>query len=116
MAAPSYLASFLWSQQLRGAAVFAAKFPGEWLIWEPGAWKASPRGSVTTIMGAAAVPAAPPAAPRQGDALCFFLGAANGRTLDVGRNPECAIVINDGTVSRQHLLLNGNQGVWIVQA
>ena len=113
MPAPSYLSSFLWSQQLRGPEAFAKKFPGEWLVWEPGPWKASPRGVVATMSGA--LPSTS-AAPQQGDALCFLLGVANGRSLDVGRQPESAVVISDGTVSRQHVVLEGLGGVWSVRA
>ena len=117
MSAPSYLSSFLWSQQQRGPEAFAAKFPGEWLVWEPGPWRASPRGVVATMYGSmpTPAPATPVTAPRPGDALCFLLGLATGRTLDVGRNPDSAIVINDGTVSRQHVLLEGRGSVWWVR-
>ena len=78
MAAPSYLSTFLLAHQLRGAQAFADRFAGEWLVWEPGPWQAPPRGEKSTLKVDATAKA-----PQHGNALCFHLGPANGRTLSV---------------------------------
>ena len=112
MTAPSYLSTFLWTQQLRGSAAFATKFPGAWLVWEPGAWQA-PAPNVRSTL--AIDPKA--SAPKHGDALCFLLGLApEGRTLKIGREPDNEVLISDGTVSRHHLLLTAHEGQWRVRA
>ena len=111
MPVPSSLSSFLSTQR---RVDFARKFPGEWLVWEPGPWKASPRGMIVTQTGPLPSELAP-TAPRQGDALCFLLGYGAQR-LEVGREPTNDVVISDGTVSRRHLLLEGDAGLWTVRA
>jgi hypothetical protein len=110
MPVPSYLSTFLWSQQLRGAQAFATKYVGDWLVWEPGPWQAPARNTMSTLKVDAAS-----ATPQQGDALCFFLGAANGRALGIGRDPTSDILLSDGTVSRQHAILSGLNGAWQVK-
>lgn len=110
MTAPSYLSTFLWTQQLKGAEVFATKFPGNWLVWEPGPWQAPSRQTINTLkvdVGAAT--------PKAGDALCFQLPAAEGRTLRVGREPDNEVQISDGTVSRHHVVLIHRAGTWLVR-
>jgi hypothetical protein len=112
MTAPSYLSTFLWTQQLRGSAAFATKFPGAWLVWEPGAWHAPSPSARTTL---SIDPGA--RAPKQGDSLCFLLGApTEGRVLRVGREPDNEVLISDGTVSRHHLVLTAQDGQWRVRA
>jgi hypothetical protein len=114
MAVPSYLSSFLWMQQLRGADAFAARYPGEWLVWEPGHWQApNPRGMTLTL---AAGGDAGKGARAAGDSLCFHLGVANDtRHVSVGREPQNELVINDGTVSRSHALFFGRGALWNVK-
>ena len=112
MTAPSFLSTFLWTQQLRGAAAFAAKFPGAWLVWEPGAWHAPSPSARTTL---SIDPNA--RAPKGGDSLCFLLGLpTDGRVLRVGREPDNEVLISDGTVSRHHLVLSAHEGQWWVRA
>ena len=115
MPVPSYLSSFLWMQQLRGADTFAQKYPGEWLVWEPGHWQApNPRGMTLTVSfsGDAGKGARAPA----GDSLCFHLGVAtDARAVSVGREPQNELVINDGTVSREHAQLFGRGALWNVK-
>lgn len=115
MPIPSYLSSFLWMQQLRGAETFAQKFPGEWLVWEPGHWQApSPRGSTLTVtLTGEAVKGARASG---GDSLCFHLGiATDARSVAVGREPDNDLVVNDGTVSRIHAQLFGRGALWNVK-
>jgi hypothetical protein len=111
MPAPSYLSTFLFSQQLRGAEAFAAKYVGDWLVWEPGPWQAPARNTLSTFKADVTS-----TTPQQGDALCFLIGPANGRSLRVGRDPGNDLLISDGTVSRQHVVLTGADGSWTVKA
>lgn len=110
MSAPSYLSTFLWTQQLKGADVFVARFPGHWLVWEPGPWQAPSRQTLNTLKvdtGAAT--------PKAGDALCFQLADAEGSTLRVGREPDNEVQISDGTVSRHHVVLVHRAGAWLAR-
>src|SRR5260370_28528593 len=56
--------------------------------------------------------------PRRGDGLCFELSTAGGNghsILRVGREPGSDIVINDTTVSREHLLLTADASArWLL--
>jgi predicted component of type VI protein secretion system len=42
------------------------------------------------------------------------LNAKPGRTVTLGRDPECDVVVPVPTVSRQHLRLRHDRGVWTV--
>lgn len=112
MPRPSYLLSFISIQALRLKAKFAAKYPGGWLVWEPGAWQPPSRAMLNTV----GVPAGAPAtAPTQTDALCFFLGKDVG-VVSIGRAPENDCVVSDATVSRHHADLIEREGRWWVRA
>ena len=108
---PSYLLSFVSIQALRLSSKFAEKYPGAWLVWEPGAWQPPSRAMLNTV----GVPTgAPVTAPSQTDALCFFLGRAVG-VLSLGRAPESDCVVSDATVSRHHADLFEHDGRWWVR-
>lgn len=112
VARPSYLLSFISIQALRLKAKFAARYPGAWLVWEPGAWQPPSRAMVNTV----GVPAGAPAtSPTQTDALCFFLGRQTG-VVTIGRAPENDCVVSDATVSRHHADLFERDGRWWVRA
>lgn len=111
MPAPSYFSTFLWTQQLKGPEAFATRFPGDWLVWEPGPWQAPSRQTINTLKVDAGA-----ATPKAGDALCFQLAAAEGRTLRVGREPDNEVQISDGTVSRHHVVLLHRAATWLVRA
>ena len=115
MPAPSYLSSFLWMQQLRGAEAFAQRFPGEWLVWEPGRWQAPAVNVRTTLTFGATGPGDAARNAAAGDFLCFHLGVPDARSFAVGREVDNDIVINDGTVSRQHVVFAPASGRWLVR-
>jgi hypothetical protein len=98
----AFLLSFLARQYLLLQDKFAERYPHCWLAWEPGAWSV-PASSGDTATTRLPTPALPIEAPPQGDALCFELAA---RSLRLGRAAENEIVINDATVSREHLDLS----------
>jgi hypothetical protein len=96
---------------------FRARYPHPWLVWEAGAWNV-PETDLSNV-AATQLPAPelrdclPP-----GDALCFELVplGADG-ALSLGRASHNAFVINDATVSREHLALRvGPDGQWRVEA
>lgn len=78
---------------------FLAAHPFCWLVWEPGTWKPPTQGSATLP-----VLVAPSSAPGLGEALAFCLVPRDGQ-VTLGRSPDCAIEINDATLSSVHLLL-----------
>lgn len=111
MPVPSYLSTFLWMSQLRGLEAFHARFGGAWLVWEPGPWLAPSRATLATVGVDAGLNK-----PKQGDALCFFLGPAKeGRVIQLGREPDNDVMISDGTVSRHHLVFTSAGGRWTVR-
>ena len=87
----------------------------DWLVWEPGAWKVPDpaRGGVASTQ----IAIAQPDRPQTGDCLCFELKPIAGAKLKIGRAPENDIVLNDATVSREHLVLErSKEQQWLVHA
>jgi Inner membrane component of T3SS, cytoplasmic domain len=109
--ARSYLLSFMATRAAVLGAGFAAKYPGAWLVWEPGAWHAPESGGLSrkTLVGFK-----PMNTPSGTDALCFQLALDEGKTtVRVGRDEKSDVVVNDATVSREHLILNRTpHGLW----
>lgn len=106
----SYLISFLATRAAVLGTGFAQKYPGVWLVWEPGAWHAPETGAARkTIVGFK-----PANQPSGSDALCFQLQLEAGKTaIKIGRDEKSDVVINDATVSREHLTLaKGPQEQW----
>jgi len=88
------------------------RYPSDWLIWEPGAWKVpAVRGEVASTQ----IALAQSDRPLKGDCLCFELKSVAGAKLKIGRAPENDIVLNDATVSREHLLLERKEQ-WMLHA
>lgn len=104
----AYLFSLLARQERALKASFAVKYPGAWLVWEPGAWTA-PDASQSTRPFNLDEQSTPVrgGGEGKGDALCFHLVLPQGRpgTLNVGRSPDNDVQLNDATVSRYHLVL-----------
>ena len=99
----SYLLSFLATRAAVLSTGFAKKYPGVWLVWEPGAWHAPETGGPArkTIAGLK-----PASTPSGADALCFQLQLDAGKKeIKIGRDEKSDVVINDATVSREHLTL-----------
>lgn len=93
------------------AETFARAFPHDWVLWEPGAWKAP--ASTTHLLTPTSTP--PPA--KTGEALALALEPrADGAPLKLGRGAECDAIINDGTLSQVHLVfMRSPDGVWTVR-
>ena len=113
----AYLISFVARQALLLKDKLATRYPNAWLVWEPGSWSAPPvQGDESTTR----LPTSHDAvtAPQRGDALCFELALpAKATALRLGRAKGNDIVINDATVSREHILLaKQTDGRWSAEA
>lgn len=108
--AKAYLLSLLSAQRAALADGFRQRFPHAWLVWEPGRWNAPSATGWTRSPSPAALDR-----PADGDALCFSLGDG-GAPLWVGRAEKNDIVINDATVSREHVRLQRAASGWTVTA
>jgi len=113
--ARSLLLSLLVRQHLALKEKFRARYPHCWLVWESGAWNV-PEGSEQNH-GATRLPndELSDCLPA-GDAMCFELSPGR-EALAIGRASHNAFVINDATVSREHLVLHARpDGGWAVEA
>ncbi len=111
--ANAYMLSFLVGQRFALGEGFSARFPGAWLVWEPGPWHA-PSGEAwqTQTMH----PTKQPDRPFAGDALCFELtGAESAEGFRVGRAKNNDIVLEDATVSREHFTLAQSGPGWALK-
>jgi hypothetical protein len=107
----AFLVSFL-AQQLvtHKRERMAERYPHHWLVWEPGSWAAAASNLAETML-----PTRRGERPRSGDALAFELAAPRPDvSLRVGRSEACDIVLNDATVSQEHLLLRLEGNRWQV--
>lgn len=111
------LLSLLAQRRLVLGERFRARYPHCWLVWEAGLWSVTESGAQDS-----AVTRYPESELRDclpaGDILCFELVPGLARApLPVGRASHNALVLNDGTVSREHLLLRPEEGGgWQVEA
>src|SRR5215831_5162619 len=102
---PPMVRSVLLRQQLALKEDFRRRYPHWWLVWEEGAWNVSGPGeqSLSRTM--------PPRDELEdclptGDVLAFELDVSDGRQIfKLGRSAQNDIVIDDSTVSREHLAL-----------
>ena len=102
----SVLLSVLVRQQLSLKEDFRRRYPHWWLVWEEGAWNVSGPGeqNLSRTM--------PPQDDLQdclptGDVMAFELDVSDGRQIfKLGRSAQNDIVIDDSTVSREHLVLS----------
>jgi hypothetical protein len=90
---------------------FGERYPHPWLVWEAGAWNVPEVGEE---LGATRLPSREMAdCLPESDVLCFELALdGEGRELELGRSPECDLVVNDATVSRVHLTLGFDGRHW----
>lgn len=115
--ARSLLLSLLVRQHLALKEKFRARYPHPWLVWESGVWnvpESSEQNHGTTRLPTSDLRDCLPA----GDAMCFELAPGPGRdSLPLGRSSNNVFVINDATVSREHLVLHcQSDGQWLVEA
>ena len=111
------LHSLLVRQSLALKERFRARYPHPWLVWEPGAWNVSDGGEQNIAATQLPNEELRDCLPVGDDALCFELLPAMGAgSLSVGRASHNQLVVNDATVSREHLVLRADRdGAWAVE-
>ncbi len=107
----SYLFSQLAKQHARSDfATFEAMIPHSWLVWEPGPWR-PPAQSQATVRAQPST-----AKTAGGEALAMLLVLPPGKSeLTLGRESDNTLVVNDGTLSRTHLVFTQEAGAWYVR-
>jgi len=115
--ARSLLLSLLVRQHMALKEKFRARYPHPWLVWEAGAWNVP-----ETLEGGNVVATQLPLTDLRdclpaGDAMCFELVALAERgPTRLGRASTNAMVVNDATVSREHLTFSTTpDGRWQVE-
>lgn len=94
---------------------FVRRYAHPWLVWEPGEWNAPSPGENSSVASTRTPPMGTALTPKVGDALCFSLEPTKA-SLSVGRSSGSDIVINDMTVSREHLVLGFDGTAWTAEA
>jgi hypothetical protein len=110
----SYLLSaFVRTHSHLDEETFRLSEPSPWLVWEAGPWK--PGGART--LTAAPPPPSLATVPAGAEALAFMLAPKDPSKdhVTLGRADTCDIVINDGTVSTQHLVFRRTPQGWTVE-
>lgn len=111
MAVPAFLLSFLRLRLVTLGASFDEKLGNAFLVWEPGAWHPSAPTHEATM-----VPNSGPQRPVQGDALAYVLPKVSPARIKVGRSSSNDLVLQDATVSREHLLVvSPESGRWLAE-
>jgi hypothetical protein len=95
-----------------GTDRFRARFLNPWLVWEPGSWQIGSPFEQTMMPGDEA-----DASQRRSEPLGFALECGAGpQFLRIGRATDCDVVVNDATVSREHLALTRDQSsIWRIE-
>ena len=108
----SFLLSWL-ARKYSGADLvgFERDQPEDWLVWEAGPWRPPSAGRDTML----AAPVARQASV--GESLAIALSARDGGpTVRLGRAPQNDVVVDDGTLSRNHLVLRRDgDGGWTIE-
>ena len=114
MPVAAYMLSLLARQRALLGDRFLERYPSNWLVWEPGVWRPARSASTSNTEQTQLPTPVPFSRPSNDDALCFELKRVASE-LSVGRGTENAIVVNDLTVSRTHLLLEFAAEKWTLK-
>lgn len=110
----SYLVSWLKRHLDADMGAFERTHAGPWLVWEAGPWRPPPADRSTI-----ADSGEHGGRSSSGDALALEVVPRPGRArfegVRLGRGPENDLVVDDGTLSRAHLLLRFDDGRWTVE-
>jgi hypothetical protein len=113
-AVKSYLISWLQRHLTGDMGAFERKHGGPWLVWEAGPWRPPPPDRATLVDTGERS-----GRSSSGDALALEVSPRPGRArfegVRLGRGPENDLVVDDGTLSRAHLLLRVQEGGWTVE-
>ncbi len=92
---------------------FERAHPGPWLVWEAGPWRPPSPDRATRASSERR------SRESSGDALALQVAPRPGRPeaagVRLGRGPENDLVVDDGTLSRAHLLLRLAEAGWTLQ-
>jgi pSer/pThr/pTyr-binding forkhead associated (FHA) protein len=92
---------------------FERALPGPWLVWEAGPWRPPPADRATLLAKSRE------GRNSSGDALVLEVAPRVGRArfegVRLGRGPENDLVVDDGTLSRAHMLLRRESDDWTVE-
>lgn len=110
----AYLISWLArNHQAHDMDSFARTHPGPWLVWEAGPWRPPAPDRATRASSERR------ARESAGDALALQVAPRAGRDrshgIQLGRGPDNDLVVDDGTLSRAHLVLRTADGAWMVE-
>ncbi len=110
----AYLISWLARHhQSNDMASFERSHPGPWLVWEAGPWRPPAPDRATRASSGRR------ARTSTGDALALQVAPRPGHGIAegirVGRGPDNDLVVDDGTLSRAHLVLRAGQAGWTLQ-
>jgi hypothetical protein len=110
----AYLISWLARQQQSAdRESFERAHPGPWLVWEAGPWRPPSPDRATRASSERR------ARDSSGDALALLVAPRAGRTrlegVRLGRGAENDLVVDDGTLSRTHLLLREQGDTWTLE-
>ena len=96
-----------------GTDRFRARFAHPWLVWEAGSWQIGSPFEQTMMPG----DDESDLSLRRTEPLAFALDFGAGpQFLRIGRATDCDVVVNDATVSREHLALTRDLGgVWRIE-
>lgn len=103
----SYLLSALKRQFAASKETFLARNPNDWLVWEPGSWKAPRTSTLVLDTPALSKPSSPGKA-----AEALAIGLPEIARVRIGRLPDVEISLNDGTLSGTHFALIKDGGRW----
>jgi hypothetical protein len=111
----TYLISWLARHLTGGMESFEQAHRGPWLVWEAGPWKPPPPDRATL----ADVGERRGRNSSSGDALALEVlprpGRARFEGVRLGRGPDNDLVVDDGTLSRAHLLLRPEGDAWTIE-
>lgn len=111
----AYLISWLARQQGQTSdmATFERAHPGPWLVWEAGPWRPPSQDRATQAASERRARAS------AGDALALVVAPRPGREplegVRLGRGADNDLVVDDGTLSRTHLLLRRSAEGWTLE-
>jgi hypothetical protein len=110
----SYLVNWLSGQhQETGIEEFERALPGPWLVWEAGPWRPPPPDRATMVTSGLR------GRTSSADALAIEVSPRIGRArfegVRLGRGSENDLVVDDGTLSRAHLLLRPGDEAWTLE-
>jgi hypothetical protein len=97
-------------------ATFRTQFADHSFVWEPGGWRPPSKGGSTVVAAPIASASTEAGKTKAGDTLAILLRPKEGQSeLTLGRESTADLVVDDGTVSARHLLLQRDGEGWLAR-